>query len=61
MDILILGNGFDLAHNLKTSYKDFLEYCSKLNIQDITDGESAYKEICKNNLWLKHFITKQKN
>lgn len=23
MDILIVGNGFDLAHGLKTSYKDF--------------------------------------
>lgn len=60
MDILILGNGFDLAHNLKTSYKDFLEYCSKLNIQDITDGAPDYKKNCKNNLWMKHFITKQK-
>ena len=27
MDILVIGNGFDLAHDLKTSYKDFLEYC----------------------------------
>ena len=25
MDILIIGNGFDLAHGLKTSYKDFLD------------------------------------
>ena len=29
MDILILGNGFDLAHGLKTTYKDFLDYCYK--------------------------------
>ena len=27
MDILILGNGFDLAHGLKTKYSDFLDYC----------------------------------
>lgn len=26
MNILILGNGFDLAHHLPTSYKDFLEF-----------------------------------
>jgi len=26
MRILILGNGFDLAHNLPTKYTDFLEY-----------------------------------
>ena len=25
MDVLVIGNGFDLAHGLKTSYKDFLE------------------------------------
>jgi len=24
--IIIIGNGFDLAHGLKTSYKDFLEW-----------------------------------
>ena len=29
MDILILGNGFDLAHGLKTKYSDFLEYCKE--------------------------------
>lgn len=49
MDILILGNGFDLAHDLKTSYKDFLEYCTHANLQ----------EDLKTNLWLKHFITRQ--
>lgn len=28
--IIIIGNGFDLAHNLKTGYKDFIKiigYC----------------------------------
>ena len=29
MDILILGNGFDLAHGLDTKYVDFLNYCEK--------------------------------
>jgi len=29
MDILILGNGFDLAHGLKTKYSDFLKYCQE--------------------------------
>ena len=28
MNILVLGNGFDLAHGLPTSYKDFLDYLS---------------------------------
>lgn len=26
MNILIIGNGFDLAHNLPTKYTQFLEY-----------------------------------
>jgi len=35
--LVLIGNGFDLAHGLKTSYKDFLDWyiCS------------AYKEFCK--------------
>ena len=27
MNILILGNGFDIAHGLDTRYTDFLNYC----------------------------------
>lgn len=32
MNILVIGNGFDLAHNLPTSYSDFLKFlrCIKL-------------------------------
>lgn len=33
MDILIIGNGFDLAHGLKTSYKDFLKFCNKKRLK----------------------------
>ena len=29
MKILVIGNGFDLAHGLPTSYKDFLEFCKR--------------------------------
>ena len=46
MDILILGNGFDLAHGLKTRYTDFLDYWRKDNGLE--------------NVWLKHFVNKQK-
>ena len=60
MDILIVGNGFDLAHGLKTSYKDFLEYCSKKNIKDLTEGKPLYKKCCETNIWMKHFITRQR-
>lgn len=26
--ILIIGNGFDLAHGLPTAYKDFMQFCN---------------------------------
>ncbi len=63
MDVLIIGNGFDLAHELKTSYKNFLscDYCNKLSRAELTNGEPTdKKEFRENNLWLKHFITRQK-
>jgi hypothetical protein len=31
MDLLIIGNGFDLAHGLPTRYTDFLRYCREYN------------------------------
>ncbi|MBO6291089.1 MAG: hypothetical protein J6N51_02345 [Selenomonas sp.] len=35
MNVLIIGNGFDLAHNLPTSYMDFMNYldfCHAVNV-----------------------------
>lgn len=29
MNILIIGNGFDLAHGLPTKYDNFLDFCDK--------------------------------
>lgn len=26
MNILVIGNGFDIAHGLKTKYTDFVEF-----------------------------------
>ena len=59
MDILIVGNGFDLAHGLKTSYRDFLSYChEKLYKPRMTYPPSdPYYQ----NLWVKHFINVQRN
>lgn len=31
-NILIIGNGFDLAHGLNTSYKDFVNFCECIKI-----------------------------
>ena len=30
MNILVIGNGFDLAHGLPTRYTDFLEFCKRV-------------------------------
>lgn len=53
MDILVIGNGFDLAHGLKTTYKDFLTSCRN------NENQSCNEEFCKTNLWLRHFIKRQ--
>lgn len=31
MNILVIGNGFDLAHGLPTKYTDFLKFCQFIN------------------------------
>ena len=48
MDILVIGNGFDLAHELPTKYTDFLFFCSivleiiKENHIEIPDNKVDY-------------------
>lgn len=48
MNILIIGNGFDLAHELPTKYTDFLEFCKM--ISTLYDSEELtldqYKIVC---------------
>ena len=53
MNILIIGNGFDLAHGLPTRYMDFLKFCSK--IIDIFDEEKS-KELYRED-WLNDWET----
>ena len=59
MDILILGNGFDIAHGLLTKYSDFLDYCTKKYSIDKKSGVIYNPEAFTNNLWLRHFISVQ--
>ena len=70
MNILVIGNGFDLAHNLPTQYKDFLNFvkCFKNPddsqysqfISDIKDNkEDLYNEIrelVEDNILLDYFL-----
>jgi len=44
--ILILGNGFDLAHRLPTKYSDFLEFCmmiERIHYESQNKGFTQYK------------------
>ena len=64
--ILILGNGFDLAMERKTSYKDFLEFVDKLFVErDVQLDEFLKKhqidiEKYRNNLYIQ-YINKNKS
>ena len=44
MEMLLIGNGFDLEHNLPTSYRDFLDFCKKVeNLYEFVDGNHQYE------------------
>lgn len=56
MDILILGNGFDLAHGLKTRYTDFLNYCvNQLKRPCVYIPSDPFFT----NMWIRHFLNVQ--
>lgn len=47
MNILIIGNGFDLAHQLPTKYTDFLNFMKFIN--RIESFHGTFKEFTKDN------------
>ncbi|MDR0965817.1 MAG: bacteriophage abortive infection AbiH family protein [Myxococcales bacterium] len=47
MNIIVLGNGFDLAHGLPTCYTDFLKYCRDYK----RDGEPISNESVDCRYW----------
>ena len=53
MEILLMGNGFDIEHNLPTSYSCFLDFCKKVG-KIYTYDISVPKEVYENevlNCW----------
>lgn len=58
MDIWILGNGFDLAHGLKTKYSDFLKYYQEKYDPPRSVGVDKSGNFLYNNVWAKHFLNK---
>ena len=61
MDILVIGNGFDLAHGLETRYKDFLDFPQNADFKNYIDKLPNYKKCLQVNVWLKHFISNYRN
>lgn len=48
MEILLIGNGFDLAHGLPTKYRDFLDFCQGIEIlfsEDFASLEDYRKKL----------------
>ena len=43
MNILIIGNGFDLAHGLPTTYKDFLDYVHVFKYYYETENKGLFE------------------
>lgn len=61
MNIIVLGNGFDLAHGLPTRYTDFLKYCrdyddNHMPISDDQDVANEFAEYINKNIWLTYFL-----
>lgn len=50
MNILVIGNGFDLAHRLPTKYTDFLEFC-KMIMDIYTVDERGLKNENLEKIW----------
>ena len=48
-NILVIGNGFDLYHGLKTKYYDFVQYTKEKN------SNNTFSEICRENSIIKYF------
>lgn len=45
-NLFIIGNGFDLAHNMKTQYSDFRKYLIKIGIlEDVEYSDNMFCEI----------------
>ena len=50
MNILVIGNGFDLAHKLPTKYQDFLEFVEYFKCNFIAYFSYCFNPIIKSDL-----------
>ena len=57
MNILVIGNGFDIAHGLPTQYSDFLEYIQAINSYEISKSEGKLIQVIQRmKLTIRRFI-----
>lgn len=60
MKLLVIGNGFDLAHGLPTRYTDFLKYCRDYDADEPVSASDEQKKefaaFCGKNIWLSYFL-----
>lgn len=60
MHMIVIGNGFDLAHGLPTKYTHFLRYCRDYkNDNPISESDLLNEEFVKiidDNIWIKYFL-----
>ena len=61
MNLLVIGNGFDLAHGFQTRYTDFLKYCKEYRncnpISNVEDMNQEFENFIADNIWLKYFLS----
>lgn len=50
MNILVIGNGFDIAHQLPTQYKDFLDFVQAVKAPNNTDYSRFINELKTSNV-----------
>lgn len=59
-NVLVIGNGFDLAHNMETTYNHFIEYVKNLEYKndDLLDDleKEEFDKIVENNGFIKYFL-----
>lgn len=64
-NVLVIGNGYDLAHGLKTGYNDFINFIRKVKINDsiiVDDKERDFSRKCiSSNGFINYFLTYTQN
>ena len=58
MNILVIGNGFDIAHGLPTGYKEFVRFCDEFLLYKKTkeEGKELYFHDEEDTTFFKYFV-----